>query len=132
MSKMQAPKWLSAEAKKHFEEIVGFAATDDMFISSDAFLVALFSNELEEYIRCVKELETGSTVTITTGNGYDKESDKPEVMQKDRAIKNMLNIINKLGMSPEARAKLKIELAKKTTDDPFTAAMANLKKKNEG
>lgn len=112
MKKLTAPAWLTPEGKKIFKEIVGFDANETLFEKADQMLIALLADNMQEYIRCSQELHHGTMMTIETGNGYPKEVEKPEVMQKERAVKSVLNIIGKLGISPESRNKMRIELSK--------------------
>ena len=120
MSKIKAPIWLSAEAKKIFKDVVGYDTENTMFEQSDTILISLLADAITEYINCLKEIQDSSTMIISTGNGHNKEMEKPEVMMKERATKNILTIVTKLGLSPEARAKMKIETTKAEADDIFS------------
>ena len=91
-------------------------------MDSDLHTLAQYASEAATYIRCMEEVNTGAMVIelhnkVTAPNHYRKVA--------ETALKNMLSLSDRLGLSPKSRFALQGEAAfsgdKTVDDDPLAA-----------
>lgn len=100
-----------------------------MLKSSDLYTLAQYANEAATYIRCTRETDAGPLVVelhnkVTAPNQYRKLA--------ETALKNMLSLSDRLGLSPAARYRFKGEAAfsseQEKQKDPLLEVMAAMSK----
>lgn len=96
-----------------------------MLKASDLYTLAQYATEAATYIRCTQETDAGALVVelhnkVTAPNHYRKLA--------ETALKNMLSLSDRLGLSPAARYRFKGEAAfeseKPAGYDPIAEIMA--------
>jgi len=115
-----APPWLSERASQIF---AGIAVTlDGMGIASpdhDAMLAMLASRieEIEITTAIIEDL--GRTYTTTNQSGSLMHRSRPEVGQRNEALRHAQSLLAEFGLSPSALGK--VSVGGKREDNPFAA-----------
>ena len=114
------PAWLSERACEIFAQYT--AILDGMGIASpdDQGALAMLANRLEEIeILSVTIQDGGSTYSTTATSGDKLVRARPEVGQRNEAMRHAQSLLNEFGLTPAARSKVKATTPKEP--NPFAA-----------
>ena len=109
-----SPITLSEQAGKIYLEEGKKLVQERLLKASDLFTLAQYANEAATYFHCSEEANKGTLVVelhnkVTASNHYRKLA--------ETALKNMLALADRLGMSPRSRYALKGYTAFKEEED---------------
>lgn len=116
-----APEWLSERSAEIFDKLS--AVLHGMGIASpdDSEMLALAASRLEEIEICTAVIED-------SGRTYEKRGEdgslqmirsRPEVGQRNEAMRHAQSLLAEFGLSPAARSK--VSAGKKENENPFAA-----------
>jgi P27 family predicted phage terminase small subunit len=114
------PEWLSGRAAELFHQIV--ATVDGMRIASadDVHMLAMLASRLEEIELCTGVIEDlGRTYMTHTQSGSEMFRTRPEVAQRNEAMRHAQSLLAEFGLSPATRSKVSVNKAPQ--DNPFAA-----------
>lgn len=103
---IQAPAWLSEEARAVFEETKRKLRTLQLLDTSDAELLAMYSDAIAQYQNAIKQMAK-------------QPADPKEIQAAQSWSRLALQYAEKLGISPTARARLAKRKAERQELDPM-------------
>lgn len=111
-----SPIALSEQAEKIYLEEGAKLILNRLLKASDLLTLAQYANEAATYFQCSEEANKGPLVVelhnkVTAPNHYRKLA--------ETALKNMLALADRLGMSPRSRQALKGFVAFREVEDEF-------------
>lgn len=113
-----APEWLTKRAAELFDGLV--AILDEMGIASSADMqvIALCASRLEEVeITTALVEDNGRTFETVNESGSTMYRSRPEVAQRNEAMRHAQSLLSELGLTPAARSK--VSAGKKPEENPF-------------
>lgn len=115
----EAPKWLSEKAAKIFDNLVSILANMGIASSADTDVIALAASRLEEVEITTALIEdNGRTYETETEGGSIMIRSRPEISQRNEAIRHAQSLLAELGLTPVARSKVSAHLDE--GDNPFS------------
>ncbi len=116
----RAPKTLSLEARKTFKRLCALLAERRALTDGDGELLRLYAVTFDRHARALAKIEEQGEIckyTRLDSNGQPHEVEKENLWLKVAvtAEKNMVAILDRLGLTPHNRAKVK------PTKEPATA-----------
>jgi P27 family predicted phage terminase small subunit len=115
------PIWLGPEAKAIWKKTMSSLKGFDILDVIDSDILALYCNTMADYIKCVEMLNENKN-GLTTINKMGTEEMSPYVKAQHRYMGLIAQYADKLGISPDARARLAKKIADeelKPKDDDF-------------
>lgn len=113
-----APGWLTKRGAEIFDGLV--ALLDEMGIASsaDTQVITLCASRIEEIeITTALVEDNGRTYETTTESGDTMYRSRPEVAQRNEAMRHAQSLLSELGLTPAARSK--VSITKKPEGNPF-------------
>lgn len=113
-----APGWLTKRGAEIFDGIV--AILDEMGIASsaDTQVITLCASRIEEVeITTALVEDNGRIYETTSENGQTMVRSRPEVAQRNEAMRHAQSLLSELGLTPAARSK--VSVTKKPEGNPF-------------
>ena len=120
------PEELSPAGKQIFKDLCQLLEERRALTRGDGDLLILYVQTRARYVRAIARVENeGEIVTRKkTGKGeevYTVEEESPWLLVAERAMKSMLSILDRLGLTPGSRDKVKVTRGgggPHTQDDP--------------
>ena len=106
------PEELGPGGKKVFKELCQLLEERRTLTRGDGDLLVLYVQTRARYMRAIARVETEGEITIRekVGRGegvYTVEEENPWLLVAERAMKSMLSILDRLGLTPGSRDKVK-------------------------
>ena len=114
----EPPSYLLKEEKQYFFQFGN--RLNDIGLNSSTYtemiaLVAMRTYEIAALSEVIEQEGMTYTTTSTVGDTVHKM--RPEVGQRNEAIKNLQALLKEFGLSPASRTSIKIAITKTTGDD---------------
>lgn len=117
---LQAPEWLSKRAAELFDQIAAIIGEMKISSASDVAMLAMLASRLEEIEICTAAIEDlGRTYTTESTSGATMHRSRPEVGQRNEALRHAQSLLVEFGLSPAARSK--VSVSKADDENPFAA-----------
>lgn len=113
-----APGWLTVRGAEIFCNLV--ALLDEMGIASsaDTQIITLCASRIEEVeITTALVEDNGRTYETTSESGQTMARSRPEVAQRNEAMRHSQSLLSELGLTPAARSK--VSVTPKAEGNPF-------------
>ena len=128
MADGDAPDWLNEIGRRKWTELVGTLSLIEGLLSEvDRGVLAMYCEAFGEFRLVSEELGANWVVYSDKGSAYLN----PLVGVKNKALERMRSLSRELGLTPSARATLKLESGG-TPDDEESKAFARLYKLRAG
>lgn len=113
-----APDWLTTRGAVIFEQLVVILADMGIASASDVDVIALCASRLEEVeITTALVEDNGRIYETTTDRGSKMFRSRPEVAQRNEAMRHAQSLLAELGLTPAARSK--VSANKQPGENPF-------------
>lgn len=124
VSSLECPELLKDEARGEWDRITRQLSANNMLYDVDYPLLVSYCQKIGEYYNCVKSVQEGGYFfEIKDSKGQIKSITKnPAVAIGNEALKIAIGLAAQFGVSPAARAKIKIN-KKVEEEDPFEKLM---------
>lgn len=105
--KVEAPSWLSEEAKKEFERVSKDLVKLDLIANIDTAILAIYADAYSNYVHLTKEIQkVGTVMEYTNAGGNTNKTVTAEVLAQNKYIDVIMKCSSKLGLSISDRLKL--------------------------
>lgn len=113
-----APDWLTTRGAEIFDELVAILDEMGLASSADTAVITLCASRIEEVeITTALVEDNGRTYTTETESGGLMHRSRPEVGQRNEAMRHAQSLLSELGLTPAARSK--VSASKKPEGNPF-------------
>jgi P27 family predicted phage terminase small subunit len=119
---LRAPDWLSPEARKIWDGLKRKLRKVDLLDNLDAELLAVYCDAQAQYQALSKRISLGGTLNEATGELWEQAPDEL-VKQAQSWARLIAGYAEKLGLSPQARARLAKKKAEAEPVDEFEALL---------
>ena len=115
-----APEWLSKRAAELFNQLASIIGEMGIDSVSDVSMLAMLSSRLEEIEICTATIEDlGRTYSTVSQTGAVMYRSRPEVAQRNEALRHAQSLLVEFGLSPAARSK--VSVSNPDEQNPFAA-----------
>jgi len=105
-SNLQAPEWLSKEARDKWNQLAPTLSRNGLLTECDLDSLAIYCQTWTRYIEAEGKLKTEGSTT-TAQSGYQQVSAWVTIAKNARS--DLLKLGDRLGLSPSARGRIQIE-----------------------
>jgi P27 family predicted phage terminase small subunit len=130
------PKGISAASRSVFKKLCGLLEKRHALTDGDEELLRLYCIMFDRHARTMAKLAEEGEVRVYTrldNHGEAVQSERPNLHLKiaETTEKNMVAILDRLGLTPLNRAKVKPTKVEEKPTDPFAALMSRSSRANE-
>jgi P27 family predicted phage terminase small subunit len=120
-----APSWLSEIGIEEWNRVVKYLVENDLLVSCDLSLVALYCNEISVYIESEKTLRKNSRmIAYKDEKGKVKHAQQvPLQIIARKSLESAMKLAAEFGFSPSSRTRIGTESQNKTDGDPLAKIM---------
>lgn len=103
--KGETPAFLNDIAKEEYNRLVGLLSQQNVLQDTDLMLLTIYCNELSVYWESIRKMGDEST---TIGGSPGKTAIKAEYTVSTMALRNIIKIAEKFGLTPADRPRIYI------------------------
>lgn len=105
-----APDWLTSRGAELFDQLVAILNKMGLASSADVAVIALCASRLEEIeITTALVEDNGRTYSSVSQKGGLMHRSRPEVGQRNEAMRHAQSLLSELGLTPAARSKVSVK-----------------------
>lgn len=114
----EPPEWLNEQAAEWFRKVTAILVNMGIASSDHVDMLSLAASRWQEIIECQAIIEDlGRTYHTVSMTGSLTFKSRPEVAQKNDAMRHLQSLLAEFGLSPSAVGK--VSVAPGERDDPF-------------
>lgn len=117
-NKLKPPQWLGEIAKTEFKYIVNQTLTIELLNNLDLHVLAVYCNTYEEYIKVSQQIAMDGPIVEANKSSETVVGAHPLYVKQYQLLQSLRNLMTDLGLSPQARAKLALQIAKDGEKEP--------------